>query len=112
MARQRVLQQRHVLWNLHRNKFCSPLNLIDVLHSTLCVGEIVQNLVLHLMHTLHGHRDGGLGSNDLLLSVVPRIIDVVQNRGLSDDGSREGRVNLLCAHPSCDGQQHSDTNCS
>ena len=38
-----------------------------------------------------------------VLSLV--VVDIVQNSGLSDDGSSQGRVNLLGAHPSSDGQQ-------
>ena len=105
MSGQRVLHQSHVLRNLHRHQLCSTLDLIDILHGTLRIGEIVQYLVLHLMHTFHGHRDGSLGSDDLLLCIVPRVVDIVQNSGLSDDGSSQGRVNLLGAHPSSDGQQ-------
>ena len=50
------------------------------------------------MDAVEGHGDGGLGSDNLLLGLLPFLEDVLQHKALGFDGAGERRVSLLGTH--------------
>ncbi len=95
ISRNGVLDQRHILWNLHGYEFCSSFNLIEVLHGTLCVGQVTKYLFLYLMHAFHGQCHRSLRGNNLLLRLLTFLEQILEHLRLRQYGSSQCRVRLL-----------------
>ena len=92
----RFEQQAAVLRYLRGHQFPGTLNLIEILHGTLCIGKIFQHLVLHTVYPVESNRYGSLGSNDFLMSLLAFVIDILQCGCLCKNSTRQCRVCLLC----------------
>ena len=91
----RLREQATILRYLCQYQFPCTFDLIEVLHRTLCVGEVFKQLVLHVMHPVKGDRHRCFSSNDFFLCFLPLLMDALQFRCLCEDGGGQCGVGLL-----------------
>ena len=110
MTRQRLLHKIHVLRNLSSNQFCSTFYLIEVLHGSLRIRQVLQHLVLYLVHPVHCYSYSRFSGNNLLLGLLTLAEQIVQHGTLCANHCRQGWVGLLCKALIREYQKRNETN--
>ena len=77
IAPHRFQEQVAVLRDFLSHQFPGTLNLIEILHRPLCVGEVVQHLFLYTMHPVERHRHRCFCGDNLLLRLLAFLVDVL-----------------------------------
>ena len=77
IAPHRFKQQVAVLRDFLSHQFPCTLNLIEILHCSLCIGEVFQHLVLYTVYAVERHRHRCFCGDNLLLRLLAFLVDVL-----------------------------------